>query len=165
MTAITWKTARSGRWNVASDWSSGIAGSLSADLASTAPPAWATPALPSLQPQTLTPVSWMAGVSNCWDTASAWSTGKVPNANSTATIAVAGTYTVTIGGSDAANSLTIGQQAATALVTGSLSVSTSLSVTAGTLALGGDGGISGGKLTLTAGSSLLSSGVVTKFRR
>ena len=133
------------------------------EVASISIPAVTASATHGLQPKTVFPVSWKVGSNNTWDTASAWSNGKVPNSSNAATISVAGTYIVTIGGSDSANSLTIGDQTATALVTGNLSITTSLSVASGTLALGNDGAISGGTVSLTAGSSLLSSGVVTSI--
>jgi hypothetical protein len=81
---------------------------------------------------------WISGVSDNWNNGSDWSTGSPPTAYDTATIAAPGTYTVTINSSVAADSLTINDAGATVTDTngGTLAITNSLAITAGTFSLG-----------------------------
>jgi len=105
-----------------------------------------------LQPET-TGDSWKSAVSGNWTTAADWSTGVAPTSSNDATIAVAGTYTVTISSAVAAKSLTINDANATVADSsgGTLSIATTLAVTAGTFSLGSESEIVGG--TISTGPS------------
>ena len=52
--------------------------------------------------------NWLSPVSGLWTTAADWSTGVVPTSSDNACIKVAGTYTVTLKGTEDANTLTLG---------------------------------------------------------
>jgi collagen type I alpha len=91
-----------------------------------------------------TTVSWATGVSGDWNTPSAWSGGSTPNSSTIdVVIAAAGTYTVTISGSESetADSVTLNDPGATLAVAGTLNFPVSsartLSVTQGTVLLEG----------------------------
>jgi hypothetical protein len=101
-------------------------------------------------PLAMTPDSWTSAVSGNWTTAADWSTGAAPTASNDATIAAAGTYTVTINGAVAANSLTIDDVAVQVkdAAGGTLSLTKALSVTAGTITLNSDAVIAGGTISL-----------------
>jgi hypothetical protein len=94
--------------------------------------------------------NWNSGVSDNWTNGSDWSTGSPPSSSDTATIAAAGTYTVTINSSVAANSLTIDDAGATVADTngGTLAIGSSLAITAGTFVLGPGSTLSGGTVSL-----------------
>jgi hypothetical protein len=108
--------------------------------------------------QTVGEVSWQNPVSGNWTTAADWSTGAVPTASSDVTIAVSGSYTVTINSAAAAHSLTIDDAGATVLDSGTLTLGTTLSVAAGTLSLASGGVISGGTISIGDAGTLLSTG-------
>jgi hypothetical protein len=67
--------------------------------------------------------SWINTAGGNWNDAANWSAG-VPNASTTAVIDIAGAYTVTISGDQAAGSLTIGNADATVSGSGTLTVGT-----------------------------------------
>jgi hypothetical protein len=48
-------------------------------------------------------ISWITGISGNWSQASDWSGGRVPGGGGDVTINAAGTYTITVDGSDSAN--------------------------------------------------------------
>ena len=52
--------------------------------------------------------SWTTAASGLWSVATNWSTGVVPKSSANVCITVAGTYTVTLTGSESANTLTLG---------------------------------------------------------
>jgi hypothetical protein len=109
------------------------------------------PALvPGVADRQLTADSWNSAVSGNWTAGSDWSTGSAPTSANDATVAVAGTYTVTINSSVAANSLTIDDAGATVADTsgGTLAISTTLAITAGTFSLGSGSTLSGGTVSL-----------------
>jgi hypothetical protein len=110
-------------------------------------------------PPPATPDSWKSAVSGNWTTAADWSAG-VPTSSNDVTIAVSGKYTVTINSADAANSLTINDATATVSDTsgGTLSITTTLAVTAGTFSLGSGSEISGGTISLGSSGVFLASG-------
>jgi hypothetical protein len=78
-------------------------------------------------PPPATPDKWKTAVNGNWTTSADWSAG-VPTSSNDATIAVSGTYTVTISSADVANSLTINDANATvsAVSGGTLSLNTTL---------------------------------------
>jgi fibronectin-binding autotransporter adhesin len=97
---------------------------------------------------------WETGVSGDWDNAADWSAGSVPTSSNNVTISVTGAYTVTIdGGFDAAaHSVLLNNASATLFDNGGeLSITTTLTVTAGTLNLGYLSIVNGG--TLSVGSA------------
>ena len=96
-------------------------------------------------PLTQTPDSWRNAASGTWGTAANWTAG-VPTSSSDATIGVAGAYTVTIAAAAAVNSLTVNDAQAKILDNSTLSVGTTLAVTAGTFTLGSGASIVGGTL-------------------
>ena len=87
-------------------------------------------------------VSWVSGVSNDWNTPTAWSGGSFPNSGTIdALVDVAGTYTVTISGAEleTLDSVTLDNATATLAVAGTLDFSSgtarSLTVAQGTVLL------------------------------
>jgi hypothetical protein len=52
--------------------------------------------------------TWKTAASGSWSVATNWSTGVVPKSSANVCITVAGTYTVTLTGSESANTLTLG---------------------------------------------------------
>ncbi len=95
---------------------------------------------------TQTNANWAQATSGDWTAAANWAAGVVPGASGTttstdtATLSVSGTYTVTVGATSAwsIGSVSIGAPGATLLVgTGGLAVSTGVTLTSGTLMLGG----------------------------
>ena len=97
--------------------------------------------------------NWNSGVSDNWTNGSDWSTGSPPASSDSATIAAAGTFTVTIDSSVAADSLTINDAGATVADTngGTLAITDTLAINAGTFLLGAGSTLSGG--TVSLGSS------------
>ncbi len=96
--------------------------------------------------------SWLTGTSGSWTNGADWSGGAEPGAADTVLIAAAPSfahlpYTVTLAASDKVTALTLNQAQASLLISGTLSVSSDVSLTAGNLVL------SNGTLTGTAASS------------
>ena len=86
-------------------------------------------------------ISWKTAQSGDWGTASNWSGSAVPGASDAVTIAAVGSYMVTIGQSEAAQSIALKAAGATVAMSGKdvvLTIGTSFSVTAGTLSLTGN---------------------------
>ena len=83
---------------------------------------------------------WTSGVSGDWGTAANWNPSGVPNGTTAAAaISVPGNYTVTIAGNEdfTVGTLSINNPLATLNLAGTLSVTNSLSLQSGTLALSG----------------------------
>jgi microcompartment protein CcmK/EutM/copper chaperone CopZ len=102
---------------------------------------------------TITSVTWKSASGGDWSTAADWSGGKVPTASNSATIAAAGTYTVTISTADTAYSLLVNNKNVTVSDSSSLSVSGALTVTAGVFSLADGASITGGTLSTGANGS------------
>ncbi len=83
--------------------------------------------------------SWAAPADGNWLSGASWSPNGVPTASTAATIAAAGTYTVTIGKGAVAQSLHIDDAGVTVLDTGSLSLDGQLHIADGQFTL--DGGL------------------------
>jgi hypothetical protein len=66
------------------------------------------PARPTATPAVACTDHWKTAASGAWSTASNWSTGVVPSSTDDACITKAGTYTVTLNGEAAANTLSLG---------------------------------------------------------
>ncbi len=83
--------------------------------------------------------SWNASNSDNWSNSADWSNGTPNSTDVDADISIAGTYTVDIANGDSftVNTLTLNDAGATLQVDGTLVVTTSLSLTAGTLDLTG----------------------------
>jgi hypothetical protein len=118
------------------------------------------PAPVGTHPLTLTPDSWKAAVNGNWNAGADWSTGAAPTSSNDATVAVAGKYTVAINSAVAVNSLTINDASATVADTGSgtLSLTTTLAVTAGTFSLGSGATVLGGTVSLGSSGVFLATG-------
>ena len=97
-------------------------------------------------------IEWKSGVSGNWDTATDWSGGVVPGAGDDVTIDAPGAFAVTISSADAAHSLTLDNATATIVDTGTLSVGSTLVLTAGTFDLDSGGEIRGGTLSASGGA-------------
>jgi hypothetical protein len=113
----------------------------------------------------MTAISWN-GVNGDWGLATDWSTGTVPTSADDVAFSASGSYLVTIGGADAANSLTFdASQAALFEDGGSLTISGALAVDSGFVSLNSAnmiGSVSVGAATLAIGNSgALGTGVVT----
>ena len=96
--------------------------------------------------------AWQGGSAD-WFTANAWTNGP-PNAQTAATISQSGTYTVTLNNGETgyADTLALNAPNATFVFNGILDITQSLTMTAGTLSLGGT--INGGVLTDNGGTIL-----------
>ena len=115
---------------------------------------------------TATNATWAQGISGDWLTTANWAGGVIPGISGTTTsadtaaLSVGGTYTVTVGATSAwsIGSVSIGAPGATLLVgSGGLAVSSRVTLTSGTLMLGGmlEGGTvseQGGTLAVQASS-------------
>jgi hypothetical protein len=108
-------------------------------------------------------ISWKIGSSGNWSQASNWTSGTVPGFGDDVTINAAGTYTVTVDGSDGANTLVFNASGATlSLPSGRL-----LQVSGGTLSAGTIDGsgrlVNAGVTSVTSGQSLTLGGGLTWF--
>jgi hypothetical protein len=94
--------------------------------------------------------NWTSGVTGNWNNGSDWSIGSAPTSYDIATLSAPGAYTVTINSSVAADSLTIDDAGATVADTngGTLAITTTLAITAGTFSLGSGSTLSGGTISL-----------------
>ena len=115
--------------------------------------------------------SWKAGLSGDWFTAAYWDNG-VPTSATDVTIDAFGTYTVTLSGAGAANSLTLDSAGATLSesASGSLAVTGTFEIDAGTAILNGSNAFSSFLVTgahstaIVDGVNTISSGtVITNF--
>jgi hypothetical protein len=113
-------------------------------------------------PPTATADSWTSAVSGNWTKAADWSAG-VPTSSNNATIAVSGNYTVAINAADVANTLTIDDTAATVADAngGTLSLTTTLSIEAGTFSLGAGSALSAAAITIAQPGVFVSTGTNT----
>jgi hypothetical protein len=107
----------------------------------------------------MTTDTWLSGVSASWTQASAWS-GGVPSAGTTASIAAAGSYLVTLFGDAAAAAVTLADSGAELYQAGVLALGATFQLQAGTLALEG-GTIQGGTLAMDGGQFLSTGGTLS----
>jgi hypothetical protein len=98
----------------------------------------------------MTSNSWKNPVNGDWTAAADWTTGGVPGAGDTVTIAVQGTYTVTLYTLGQAASLTLNDTGLLFYDAGTLAVSGTIALQAGTLDLA-YGSLQGGTLALDGG--------------
>ena len=105
----------------------------------------------------MTAYTWIGGTGD-WDIGSNWSPSSPagpPTATDTATISETGAaYTVTINSADIAQSLTEDSSSATVDDAGSLTLSSTFTLSAGTFILGSGGRLSGGTTNSRAEPSL-----------
>jgi hypothetical protein len=106
----------------------------------------------------MTTDTWLNGVSASWTQASDWS-GGVPSASTTANIAAAGTYLITLFGDAAAASVTLAASGAELYQAGVLALGGTFHLQAGTLALAG-GTIQRGTLAIAGGQFLSTGGTL-----
>src|SRR5216684_5561523 len=101
-------------------------------------------------------IQWItnSGTSD-WSVSANWSPTGVPGAADSATIGVAGTVTVTVNTAESVGSLTLADANATVALNNSLTLGSTLVLTAGTFDLNSGGTLVGGTIT---GSGLLSQG-------
>jgi hypothetical protein len=108
-------------------------------------------------------IFWNSGVSGNWSAASNWSSDTVPNGGDDVTVNATGTYTVTVDGSDAANSLTF--NAPNAIINFAASNDSlearAATITGGTIDGPGKLFVGGEVWTITAGTPLTLGGGVT----
>jgi hypothetical protein len=109
----------------------------------------------------VTAYTWIGGTGN-WKTASNWSPAGPPTATDTAAISETGAaYTVTINSADVAQSLTESSSSATVDDVGSLTLSSTFTLSAGTFILGSGGALSGGATKLTGGTFTCDGGTLS----
>jgi hypothetical protein len=110
----------------------------------------------------MTAYTWIGGTGN-WDVAANWTpTGGPPTSADSATISATGAaYTVTINSADVAQSLTEDSSSATVDDTGSLTLSSAFTLSAGTFILGSGGTLSGGATQLTGGTFTCDGGTLS----
>jgi hypothetical protein len=107
-------------------------------------------------------INWKSGINGDWGTAADWSNGMVPGAATDVSIAATGTYTVTISAAEAAHSLSINAAGATVSDNSSLTIGTTLTLSAGTFALGSSGDLAGGTVKVgSQGHVQLNGGTLT----
>jgi hypothetical protein len=102
--------------------------------------------------------SWTNTAGGDWGTGSNWSTGLSPTSSTAATIAAAGNYTVTITSPEAAQSLSIADTGVTVSDTSTLSIGTTLALSAGVFDLASGGDVVGGTITVAAGADFQGGG-------
>ncbi len=107
----------------------------------------------------MTTDTWLSGVSASWTQAADWS-GGVPSASTTANIAAAGSYLITLFGDAAAAAVTLAATGAELYQAGVLSLSGTFHLQAGTLALAG-GTLQGGTLAFGGGQFLSTGGTLS----
>jgi fibronectin-binding autotransporter adhesin len=105
-------------------------------------------------------IHWSSAVDGDWNTAADWN-GGVPGAGDDTFIDALGTYTLTISSAEAARSLTIDDAGATVACNNTLSIGTTLTVSAGTFQLNGGSNILGGILSAPGGAFAWNGGVLT----
>ena len=103
--------------------------------------------------------NWLPGVSADWNTASDWSLGAAPSTTTTATIAGAGAYVVTLFGTGTAAALNLTAPGAELYDAGVLTLGGTLTLQTGTLALA-YGAINGGTLALSGGTFMSNGGTL-----
>jgi hypothetical protein len=112
----------------------------------------------------MTAYTWVGGAGN-WDVAGNWSPSSPagpPTATDTATISAGGAaYTVTVDTADVAKSLTESSASATVDDTGSLTLSSSFTLGAGTFILDDGGTLSGGATELEGGAFACDGGTLS----
>ena len=101
----------------------------------------------------MTAISWTSGINGAWTDATRWSPGQVPISFDDVTVSEAGNYTISLSGSQAANTLTFDAPGASLSELGDLSVTGAFDMEAGTVLLRGVNAfgsvaISGGALRL-----------------
>ena len=96
-------------------------------------------------------ITWSSGISGNWDAASDWSTDTVPGSGDDVTIAASGAYTVTVSDAEAAHSLTTDAAGVTINDSGTLTITTTLTVSSGTFALNSGGTVAAGTLSAPGG--------------
>ena len=111
----------------------------------------------------MTAYTWIGGTGD-WDDAGNWSPSSPagpPQATDTATISATGpSYTVTIDTADVAKSLTESSASATVDDAGSLTLSRTFTLSAGTFVLGDGGTLSGGTTKLAGGTFVCDGGTL-----
>jgi hypothetical protein len=109
-------------------------------------------------------ISWSAGNTGNWTTASNWSPAQVPGSSDDALINAPGAYLVTVG-TATVNSITLNDAPAEISVVGPLTINSGLVITAGTLAIGSSGVVTANGLsnsgTIADNGSLTVSGSYT----
>jgi hypothetical protein len=106
-------------------------------------------------------IHWKNGAAGDWAVAANWDTGAMPTSLDAVTIDAPGTYTATISGADAAQSLTLNDAGATVMDTGTLTLAGALTVAAGTFDLAAGGIVNGGTLSATGGSFAWNGGTLS----
>ncbi len=95
-------------------------------------------------------ISWTPGLSGDWTLASGWGGGVLPGSGDTAVLAGTGSYVVTLFGAQSVGNLILAGQGAEFYDAGALTLSGTLTLSAGTLALA-YGALHGGTLALAGG--------------
>jgi hypothetical protein len=110
----------------------------------------------------MTAYTWIGGTGN-WNVAANWSpSGGPPTSADTAAISATGAaYTVTINSADVAQSLTESSASATVDDTGSLTLGSTFTLSAGTFVLGSRGTLSGGTTQLAGGTFACDGGTLS----
>ena len=109
----------------------------------------------------MTTVSWKSGVDGDWSTGSDWSANAVPGIADDAIISVAGSYLVSITTPQLVHSLTLNAATATVRDTSSLNLGAKLTLTAGTFVLSNGGTIDGGTVAANGGGLVFNGGVLS----
>jgi hypothetical protein len=91
-------------------------------------------------------IEWTNTAGGDWGVAGNWSSGTLPGAADDVSIDIAGPYTATIDSAEAAHSLSLGAAGATVQLNNTLTLGTTLDVTAGSFDLDSGGRIAGGTI-------------------
>jgi hypothetical protein len=109
----------------------------------------------------MTSFGWNKNNGGDWSTSTDWTPNGVPGASDTATISLAGTYTVTVSSApESISSLLLNDANATLAISNTLALGNTLTVNAGTLSLNNGGTISGGTIVPSGGSELFNGGTL-----
>ena len=109
----------------------------------------------------MTAITWTSAVSSDWATTADWNPASIPGAGDDVTIAVnTAAYTLTIGSSEAVDSVTLNASNATLEVERTLTLGGVLTLAAGKLELVGGGTIAGGTIAAAGGSLATSNGTL-----
>ncbi len=117
-------------------------------------------AIGAVQHPLVTSDSWTNTVGGNWATGTNWSTGSAPTSSTAATIAATGNYNVRITATAAVQSLSMTDAGANVTDTSTLSIGTTLTLSAGVFDLASGGNVVGGTITTGANGDFQGAGGV-----
>lgn len=106
-------------------------------------------------------IRWTNGAGGAWGSAGNWAGSVLPGSGDNVTIDLAGTYTVTLAGAQAAHALLLNDAGAIVADTGTLTLGGALTASAGVFALDAGGVVAGGTLSASGGAFAWNGGTLS----